>query len=358
LGTDANADGVSDGWTFSDGGVTTVEKSIDDGGQKFTVTNANVNNASVTIQKSITAVAGNVAQCTIKYKSSNIYTRLSMTASPSGTALITTTSRQSEGAYTEITLTGSAAPAGTTSIIIGIGARAINVGDTGSAWFKDATVTISNQSYDQSESGLHVTQTTAANQPRIVNAGVVEIDASGKPTLYFDGSDDTLINTSATTLSNLCSISCVVKNTDATASILFALFFGDETGDINRVNIRNTGSTALLEVGSRLPTNSLCQATRSITNQTIISYTRNTESAILNAQQLWSNGASLSHKDDATTTFSNGARLNIGSGRTLSTNTLFWNGTVSELIITNPLSDSQRQRLERNQSKFFGIPVS
>ena len=40
--------------------------------------------------------------------------------------------------------------------------------------------------YDQSINGINAPQTTAANQPRIVNAGVIETQ-NGKPTLYFAG---------------------------------------------------------------------------------------------------------------------------------------------------------------------------
>lgn len=43
--------------------------------------------------------------------------------------------------------------------------------------------------YDQSGNGENITQTTAAYQPRIVNAGVLEI-ISGVPSIKFDGTDD------------------------------------------------------------------------------------------------------------------------------------------------------------------------
>jgi len=45
--------------------------------------------------------------------------------------------------------------------------------------------------YDQSGNARNATQTTAANQPRIVNAGVVD-KLNGKPAMYFDGSNDFL----------------------------------------------------------------------------------------------------------------------------------------------------------------------
>jgi hypothetical protein len=45
--------------------------------------------------------------------------------------------------------------------------------------------------YDQSGNGLNVTQATAASQPRIVNAGVVD-KLSGKPCIYFNGTNNRL----------------------------------------------------------------------------------------------------------------------------------------------------------------------
>ena len=41
--------------------------------------------------------------------------------------------------------------------------------------------------YDQSGNGNHATQAVLADQPRIVNAGVVDVDSNGKPLLHFDG---------------------------------------------------------------------------------------------------------------------------------------------------------------------------
>jgi hypothetical protein len=47
--------------------------------------------------------------------------------------------------------------------------------------------------YDQSDNGLHLTKTTNNNQPQIVSSGSVIID-EGKPSILFDGVDDTLQN--------------------------------------------------------------------------------------------------------------------------------------------------------------------
>lgn len=47
--------------------------------------------------------------------------------------------------------------------------------------------------YDQSGHGHHATHATAALQPRIVNAGVLDIGPSGRPVMVFDGTNDELI---------------------------------------------------------------------------------------------------------------------------------------------------------------------
>jgi hypothetical protein len=53
--------------------------------------------------------------------------------------------------------------------------------------------------YDQSTNADNVRNTTAANQPRIVNAGTVERIA-GEPSIFFDGSNDRLSVTTTNTL--------------------------------------------------------------------------------------------------------------------------------------------------------------
>jgi hypothetical protein len=51
--------------------------------------------------------------------------------------------------------------------------------------------------YDQTGAGNHFQQTTLANQPRIVNAGVLDT-RNGKPSMFFDGTNDALTVASST----------------------------------------------------------------------------------------------------------------------------------------------------------------
>jgi hypothetical protein len=69
--------------------------------------------------------------------------------------------------------------------------------------------------YDQSQQGRHLIQTTLANQPRIINAGVLETQ-NGKPALFFDGTNDSLSVGSSTEMYNFIH----------RASATFTHFFG------------------------------------------------------------------------------------------------------------------------------------
>ncbi len=51
--------------------------------------------------------------------------------------------------------------------------------------------------YDQSGHGRHAAQASAGSQPRLVNAGVLDVGPSGRPVLVFDGVNDWLAPASA-----------------------------------------------------------------------------------------------------------------------------------------------------------------
>lgn len=84
--------------------------------------------------------------------------------------------------------------------------------------------------YDASGNGNHATQSTAAEQPRLVNAGVFEVDSNGDYSLYYDGTDDKMqcsdqvftsgnvsatlfskFNTEKTALQTICGTETVLK---------------------------------------------------------------------------------------------------------------------------------------------------
>jgi hypothetical protein len=77
--------------------------------------------------------------------------------------------------------------------------------------------------YDQSGNARNATQTTAANQPRIVNAGTVE-RVNTKPSIFLDGSNDFFAFTSTRTSAN--DVYYVINTTDNS----FAIHTNDNSG--------------------------------------------------------------------------------------------------------------------------------
>jgi hypothetical protein len=79
--------------------------------------------------------------------------------------------------------------------------------------------------YDQSGTGRHATQATAASQPRIVNAGAVDT-LGGKPAVFFDGTDDNMrsaINPLATDLKTVFNV-FNLRNTTNTFNPISSFF--------------------------------------------------------------------------------------------------------------------------------------
>jgi hypothetical protein len=95
--------------------------------------------------------------------------------------------------------------------------------------------------YDQSGTGRHATQATAASQPRIVNAGAVDTE-NGKPAMFFDGSNDFFsITNGLNTLQDVGYVNMfsVVTNNPAAAVFKVIAFFSDPSGSTRFNNYIN-----------------------------------------------------------------------------------------------------------------------
>lgn len=139
FGVDINGDGISDGWTYNNNGITIATPSIEDGAQKLSVANASTASSSITMSKtSNPCKVNNIIIMKVKYKTNNCYFRVSVLSQPSNNMLgYTTVNLESEGAYTEFVYTFNAIPLGETSFNVIVAARAKNIGDTGDVWVKD-----------------------------------------------------------------------------------------------------------------------------------------------------------------------------------------------------------------------------
>ena len=373
LGTDGDADGVSDGWTKTVEAGITATHSIDDSAQKIEITNS-TNTSKSWEEKTISCVPGTVisANATIK-KSGAVSARILFYWFNGTTFLSSETTTSADDEYSIKSLTNKIAPANTTKCVVLMSINPLLSGNTGSAWFKDASVTISNQSayvttwYDQSGNNNHAVQATAANQPRIVNAGVLEVGTNGKPTLYFDGVNHRLSISNLLLTSNLAGlhITSVARDTAPTAGgdATHTIFASENTLGTGRAVLRTrdlNGGNVFQAGGRRVAADSFISAISNNNGEfniiegsfdyansgTIKLYING---ILKNVSAQFANGAG--NTDSAAVAAISIGTFNTGAGDFI--------GNISELILFGTtLTDVQRNNLEKNQGKYYGITVA
>ena len=197
--------------------------------------------------------------------------------------------------------------------------------------------------YDQSGNGRHDTQTTAGNQPRIVNAGVLEI-ANGKPAIRFNGSN-TFFSGVSLPLSQFTLIS-VLNDATQVGSIRYPI--GTASSPSGRGVFSSFLSGADKSLGYITDAGVVVQTgfLPTIGQSYVVSLTTTaTESNI------WANGG------------------NNATGGIITLNQLFmgqrgdgfwyYDGYNSETIVfPSALSTTDREILERNQGQYYGITVA
>ena len=198
--------------------------------------------------------------------------------------------------------------------------------------------------YDQSGNNRHATKTTAGAQPRIVNAGVLDI-ANGKPAIRFNGSSMYLGGVSLP-LSQL-TLSSVLNDVTQASDIRYSIGTGSGTPgrgifssfqfSLNKsVGYIPDAGVPVVQTGF-LPT---------IGQSYVVSLT-----TTATASSIWVNGG------------------NNATGGRITLNQLFigqrgdsqwyYDGYNSETIVfPSALSTTDRQTLERNQGAYYGITVA
>ena len=209
--------------------------------------------------------------------------------------------------------------------------------------------------FDQSGSGEDAIQSTAANQPRIVNAGVVD-RLNGKVCLVFDGVNDNLIaDNLATKVTGedkpFTAIAVASKaNTNITAALLG---FGRST----------TSVPTLIPIGFVNANNDFRVQIRDDSNgNTVIDggfYAANTQYLIFSSTtglsaELFSNNASqLSSAYNRGTLTLN--QFCIGAVRRASTPDAPLNGRIQEVVFFNSDKSSDRATIQTDINTYYGI---
>ena len=192
--------------------------------------------------------------------------------------------------------------------------------------------------YDQSGNGRNAVQATAANQPRIVNAGSVDM-AGGRPGLIWPSVTNTTFLGMTAQFFAIGAVSAVAQYGSGTQTGWIASYAG-LFGGAGPAPPFLHGSFA----GLRFFYHTLA----------FDNWARNGAqlAASVNAAALpWPLATVY-----ATAPTSQNYRWSIGSDRMISGRG--WSGPISEFVmLQSALSTSDRQALERNQGSYFGLPV-
>jgi len=192
--------------------------------------------------------------------------------------------------------------------------------------------------YDQSGNGRDVVQTTAANQPKIVNSGVLLADG-----IEFDGSNDSLSTASGVTLASSDDLSVfLVTNPDAASGQHPVVSQEDGTGT-GRSFIETTSTINTFLGGSEQNFGSASAS------QNIITLLYDDSASTLDA---FKNGSqSGSQKTSITVEAASGA-LNIGINKAGSQ---FFDGHIDEIIVYLSDQTANRTTLETNINSHYSI---
>ena len=202
--------------------------------------------------------------------------------------------------------------------------------------------------YDQSGNARHATQTTAANQPRIVLNGVVNKNGN-RVSLFWDNTDDSLrVLPAALTVPQPVTAFSVVKLNNATTGNASVIFDANTTSQFALYNSGNTETpnfTAFLGAGNTI-TNGLVT-----NNQT--SFYGLFNGANSRVSQNGQVGATGNAGANSLQGLSIGALRPLGAGAEAS---YFMDGNISEIILYASDQSAGRAAIESNIMSYFGIP--
>jgi hypothetical protein len=211
--------------------------------------------------------------------------------------------------------------------------------------------------YDQSENARHATQTITTNQPRIVNAGKVEIE-NGKATIFFDGTNDNLTRSADSYLANVNQgfIFSVNKRDANNASEACIIQFRTTTLTSRAIlsyRISAAGNQGIGAGGRRLDGDAFQAVGTNAYNGNLLlaSVHFNWQNALLNVYENGLNAGTRNPFQTSGNTSNTNGDLFIG----VATGVNFLNGKISEIIVYNTDQTSNRTGIETNINSYYKI---
>jgi hypothetical protein len=199
--------------------------------------------------------------------------------------------------------------------------------------------------YDQSGNGQNAVQAAAASQPRIVNAGTLEVEG-GRPALRYTAAGQILVFPGMPSQTIQTTLSAVARQTD-TAVMRHIMGNRDPNGGRIIRSPVGGGGYQLSNINGGGVT-----VTGSTLQQRIITMVSGPSLQVLGALDGITTGPIGSNF------FSSAGVFWIGGGGATQSATGDWIGTISEAMVFNySMSTANRQTLERSQGAYFGVTV-
>jgi hypothetical protein len=347
LTVDANSNGIADGWeTYNATGAT---YSIDDSAQKIANSGVAVSNYLLCSTSSVVTagekytykgtvrVSGPVqARLYCEYYAGNTWVN-------AASSVLTTSTT-----YTELTLNFTV-PATITMVVWWVQLKNTTT-NAGATWFKNVSLQKLQNAYvtkwyDQSGNGNDKVQTTAANQPRIVSNGTLDVDAFGKANIKGN-----IVSTTALNCSDSASLSILNNITMNAVHNSISLGGSSEGRIISKNDVSDyamcvSATTKISSGNAGLSDDGMFTLGTQVINTVV--HTADTVESFYKNGNLISTDNSVSALADSN---ANIYLLNNSAGNRA------YDGYVSEIIIFDAsLDDVQRNKLECNQKKYYSI---
>lgn len=215
--------------------------------------------------------------------------------------------------------------------------------------------------YDQSGNGNDLVQTTAAAQPKIVNAGTV-VAFNGKPTISFDGTDDFLQHGPITQMANDYTVSvftvCHIPATPAGSEVVMYWMWDAQSGQSGQILLIN-GATGEFQVYGRATNGSPVNTVAALAGgeeQALVSAVYNPSADTLDANYNGTTdqatGMTYTVGTDNLTGLQLGARFN----NVLATSPdLFMEGGIQEAILYSSNESSNESAIRSNINAYYSV---
>ena len=211
--------------------------------------------------------------------------------------------------------------------------------------------------YDQSGDTLNLRQSTAANQPNIVNAGVIRRGAGNRPIINFDGTNDRLGNTASITLPSPVSnsvFSVWSSDNEAVDNVVRTVY---EFANIQRLSFEGFSLGGLAFIGWPDANTTLINPSQYISHTTSVQLL----SIIYNGGTASNKDSYTAHRNGTLQTITQGG-VNSALGRSTGLSIGARNTAVQhtscfhrEIIIYRSNQSSNRTGIESNINSYYGI---